>query len=85
MSKRLQVLLDEAELREIQHFAKRNRMTVSEWVRQSLRLARAGQPTHDTSRKLDAIRSAAHHEFPAGEIGDILRDVERGYLEDESS
>ena len=85
MSKRLQVLLDEAELREIQHFAKRNRMTVSEWVRQSLRRARADQPTHDASRKLDAIRSAAHHKFPAGEIGDILHDIELGYLEDESS
>ena len=84
MSRRLQVLLDEAELREIQDFARRHRMTVSEWVRQSLRLARAGKPTHDASRKLDAIRSAAHHEFPAGEIGDILRDIERGYLEDQS-
>ena len=85
MSMRLQVLLDEAELREIQDFARRHRMTVSEWVRESLRQARASQPAHDASRKLDAIRSAAHHEFPAGEIGDILRDIERGYLEDESS
>ena len=40
MSKRLQVVLSEAELDEIRDAAKRNRVTVSAWVRRTLRAAR---------------------------------------------
>ncbi len=40
MSKSLQVLLGEDELREIRRIARRNRTTVAEWVRQDLRAAR---------------------------------------------
>lgn len=40
MSKRLQVVLSEAELEEIRDAAKRNRVTVSAWVRRTLREAR---------------------------------------------
>ncbi|MGB5880236.1 MAG: antitoxin, partial [Thermoanaerobaculia bacterium] len=36
MSKRLQVLLDEEEFAELQEIARQNRMTLSEWVRQTL-------------------------------------------------
>jgi post-segregation antitoxin (ccd killing protein) len=39
-SKRLQVLLDEAELREIQRAARAQNITVAAWVRQALRAAR---------------------------------------------
>ena len=37
MTKRLQVLLDEEELTEIQDVARGQRLTVAEWVRQSMR------------------------------------------------
>ncbi len=40
MSKRLQVVLSEAELEEIRDAARRNRITVSAWVRRTLREAR---------------------------------------------
>ena len=40
MSKRLQVVLSEAELDEIRDAARRNRVTVSAWVRRTLRAAR---------------------------------------------
>ena len=40
MSKRLQVVLSEAEFEEIRDAAKRNRATVSAWVRRTLREAR---------------------------------------------
>src|ERR1035437_8718088 len=40
MSKRLQVLLDEPEIREIQRAARAKRMTVAEWARGALREAR---------------------------------------------
>ena len=80
MSKRLQVLLDEAEYREIQKIARRKRMTVSEWVRHTLRLGRRSEPVADAERKLDAVRAAARHTFPTAEIDAMLAEIEHGYL-----
>jgi hypothetical protein len=81
MSKRLQVLLEEPELREIQRAARSQRMSVAEWVRQALRQARRRQPVVDSRRKMEAIRAAARHPFPVGEIGQMLAEIESGYLE----
>ena len=80
MSKRLQVLLDEAEYREIQKAARRLRITVSEWVRQTLRRGRRSEPIVDADRKLDAVRAAARHDFPTADIDAMLGEIERGYL-----
>jgi hypothetical protein len=80
MSKRLQVLLDEDELREIQRIARAKRMTVAEWVRQALRSAGESEPTRDAARKLEALRSACRHSFPTGDIEQMLGDIERGYV-----
>lgn len=82
MSKRLQVLLDEPELREIQKAARLNRMTVAEWVRQALRAARKRQPAKDAARKLEVVRNAYRHRFPAPPIEQMLEEIERGYLSD---
>lgn len=82
MSKRLQVLLDEKEYRELQQVARRRRMTVAEWVRQALRLARRHEPLRDAERKLEAVRAAAKHDFATGEIDQILSEIESGYLAD---
>lgn len=80
MSKRLQVVLGEEEYREIQRLAQRHRMTVSEWVRQSLRRARRDEPVADAGRKLDVVRAAAAHDFPVADMGQMLEEIERGYL-----
>jgi len=77
MTKRLQVLLDDEEYRELQKTAARERMTVAEWVRQALRLARK-QRLHSMQPKLDSVREAARHRYPAGDIDDMLDDIERG-------
>jgi hypothetical protein len=82
MSKRLQVLLEEPELREIKQIARRQRMTVAEWVRQALRTARRSQPLADTGKKLAVVRSAAKHTFPVGDIEQMLAEIEKGYLGD---
>jgi predicted ATPase len=79
MSKRLQVLLDEDELRQIQRIARARRMTVAEWVRQALRSAEQTEPSRDAARKLDAVRAAYRHSFPTGDIENMLSEVERGY------
>jgi hypothetical protein len=79
MSKRLQVLLEESELREIQRSARRGRMTVAEWVRQALRAARRSEPRSDAGKKLQAVRAAATHSFPTADIGEMLDQIEDGY------
>ena len=79
MSKRLQVILDDREMREIQRTAQRQQMTVAEWVRQALRSARRQVPATDTKKKLGVIREATRHSFPTGNIDQILREIDQGY------
>lgn len=79
MSKRLQVLLPESELRELRRIARRHHMTVAEWVRQALRLARRVTPSRDADRKLAVVRAATRHEFPTSDIQQMLAEIERGY------
>ena len=80
MTKRLQVLIDDPEWREIQKTARAHRMTVAEWVRQALRAARRRGPSADVDRRLDAIRAGARHSFPSGDIDQMNEEIERGYL-----
>jgi hypothetical protein len=80
MSQRLQVLLDEQEFAEIRRTARRNRMTVAEWVRQALRRARREEPDGDPRRKLTAVRAAARHAYPTADVPQMLAEIERGYL-----
>lgn len=81
MRRRLQILLREKELAGIERAARRKRITVAEWVRQALRAARRREPLHDSEKKLNAIRAAARHSFPTGEIDQILAEIEQGYFE----
>ncbi len=84
MSKRLQVLLQEKELAEIQQSARRHRMTTAEWVRQALRAARRAEPRVATRKKLEVVRAAMRHAFPAPDIDEMLDEIERSYLGDAS-
>ncbi len=79
MSKRLQVLFDEDELTKLQEIARQNRMTLAEWVRQALREARAEQPVRLAALKRQAVRRAMEHEFPTGDIDEMIAQIERGY------
>jgi predicted ATPase len=79
VTKRLQVLLEEEELREIQRAARRQRVTVAEWVRTALRAARQEEPVRRAERKLEALRQATRHSFPSGDIESMLAEIERGY------
>ncbi len=79
------MLLEETELREIRRVARRNGMTVAEWVRQALREARQREPTMDTMTKLETVRAAVRHEFPTADIATMLAEIERGYAGEEAS
>jgi hypothetical protein len=79
MSQRLQVLLDETEFAEIRRLARRQHMTVAEWVRQALRFARRDVPVAEPKRKLAVVREAARGSYPTADIGLMLSEIERGY------
>lgn len=79
MSTRLQVILDDEELDDIRRVAEHHGLTVSEWVRRTLRQARRQTSVGSVDRKLAAIRAAAHHDFPTADIDDMLGEIERGY------
>lgn len=81
MTKRLQVLLDDEDLAEIQELARRRHQTTAAWVREALRAARDTATYPEAGRKLRAVREAVAHAHPIAEIEDLLAEIERGYGE----
>ena len=79
MSKRLQVIIQDPEYRDIQRAARLRRMSVAEWVRQALVQARRSQPSREVASKLEVIRAAARMDFPTADIDRMLEEIERGY------
>lgn len=70
--------MSDGEMAEIQYVAETQRMTVAEWVRQALRKERRQQPVTSAERKLQCVREATSHAYPTADIGDMLREIERG-------
>jgi hypothetical protein len=79
MSKRLQVVVDDAEYRDLQKAARRRGLTVSQWVREAIRSLRRLEPSTDAARKLSAVREGVRHSYPAPDIDRMLAEIERGY------
>jgi len=78
MSKRLQVILTDTEYREIQRAARSPQVSIAEWVRQALDLARREEPQGSMGKKLEAVRRAAQCEYPVGDIHRMLDQIEMG-------
>ena len=79
MAKRLQVIVRDPEYREIQGVARSRHMSIAEWVRQALDLARRREPITDVGKKLEIIRAAVRYDYPSGDIEDMLAEIESGY------
>jgi hypothetical protein len=79
MAKRLQVILQDPEYREIQRLARARRLSIAEWVRQALAAARRREPLGDAGKKLDIFRAAARHTYPTADIDRMLSEIEIGY------
>jgi hypothetical protein len=79
MTKRLEILLDDAELRTIQDLARRDKLTTAEWVRRRLREGMAAGTGPDRARRLAAIHAAYRHGStePAPEIDQMLDEIGR--------
>ncbi len=76
------MILQDSEYREIQRTARARRMSIAAWVRQALDMARRREPNTDAGKKLEVIRAAARHDFPSGDIGSMLVEIESGYAGD---
>jgi len=92
VSKRLQVILPEGDMRQIQHFARAEKLTVAEWVRRAIIAAQRAEPSGGVARKLGAVhqamrgamgdRVAAHpfaQAYPTADMPRLLGEIERGY------
>lgn len=74
--------MSEDELDAVRAAARERGMTVSEWVRETIRDARRKVAGGDVERKLAAIRAADRHGYPTADIDQMLAEIERGYGED---
>lgn len=75
----------EDEYREIREAAERRRLTVSEWVRRTLRQARESEPSAEVGVKLEAVRAAVRHDYPTADAAQMLREIRAGYAGDSGS
>ena len=73
------MILQDPDYREIQRMARARQMSIAEWVRQALDLARRREPLGNVGKKLEVIRAAARYDFPVSDIDGMLREIERGY------
>jgi Ribbon-helix-helix protein, copG family len=85
MPKRLQVVLQDPDYREIQRMARARHMSIAEWVRQALEIARRREPLGDAGKKLEVVRAAARHDYPVADIDRMLAEIEMGYGMDTQS
>jgi hypothetical protein len=79
MAKRLQVILKDAEYREVEKAAKTRHVSIAQWVRDALDAARRREPSGDVSAKLQAVRASAAFAFPTSDIDQMLADIDAGY------
>ena len=77
MSRQLHVLRDEEEHKKTQFIARRQRITVTEWVRAALRTA-VIEHRKSVAAKLRAIEDASQHRFPTADIDVMLTEVLHG-------
>jgi hypothetical protein len=85
MSKRLQVLLTDAEYREVRRAALAQNMSIAEWVRQTLSLMRRREPSGNAEKKIQAVRAAARSQYPTADMDRMLAEIARGHGLDKNS
>ena len=79
MAKRLPVILKDPEYRDIKRAARSRQMSIAEWVRQALDLARRREPMGSVRNKLEVIRAAGRFDYPTADIDRMLAETEMGY------
>ncbi len=81
MSKRLQVVVGDADFERYRSTAQAQGVNISEWVRQALRVAERERSSGDVEAKLAVIRKAASYNFPVEpDIDTLLAEIEASRL-----
>jgi hypothetical protein len=81
MSKRLQVLLKSDEYKTFQVIAEEAGYKLGEWVRQILRKKVSEISLKSPQQKLASIRKYHQLTYPTGEIDQMIKEIESGYLD----
>jgi hypothetical protein len=83
MSKRLQVVVPDEDLEAYEQTARVHGLTLSEWVRQTLREAQRDVSLGNLEAKLAAVRKAVSLNLGSeSDIETMLTDIEAGYRQD---
>lgn len=83
MSKRLQVVVGEADLKRYERSAQASGQTLSEWARQAMNVAERERSSGDVEAKLAAIRrAAAHNGHQEVDIDTMIAEIEMGRRQD---
>jgi hypothetical protein len=82
MSKRLQVVVGEADLERYERSASAAGLTLSAWARQAMNEAERRTSSGDVEAKLAAIREAATYSFPSPDIDTMNAEIELGRRQD---
>ena len=76
--------MEEEEIEDLRTHAREKELTLSEYVRQTLREASRHRAQGSVDRKIASIRAAMRHSFPAPNIETMLDEIESGYSGDGS-
>ena len=71
--------MKDPDYRKVQRMARARHLSIAEWVRQALEMARRREPVGGTGKKLEVIRAAAQHDYPVSDIDGMLAEIEKGY------
>jgi hypothetical protein len=83
MSKRLQVVVGEADLERYERSAQASGQTLSEWVRQAMNVAERERSSGDVEAKLAIVRKAVTYNLtPAVDIDTMLAEVDTRFDQD---
>jgi hypothetical protein len=83
MSKRLQVVIGEADLERYERSAQASGQTLSEWARQAMNVAERERSSGDVEAKLAVIRKAAALNLtPEVDIDTMLAQIETRFHQD---
>jgi hypothetical protein len=72
---RLSQSVEESDFCEIGHAARLRGLSVAEWVRRSVRAELDRERESAVTAKLEAVRRAAKHSFPSGDIAQMLAEM----------
>jgi len=79
VSKRLQVIMNDSEMRRIRSLARSKGVTVSELTRRALLEIAQRESVGNVELKLQSVRSAVTHAFPTSDIAQMNAEIVKGY------